>query len=143
MTQLKHKKISMLLVCLLVLLFSVAPTFADTADNTTIVGDIFTEKGSVGLETKTYNLNFETEGTYKVTVWSTGRAATILSDLNDYTLLETNIFEANTTGSFDIIVSADNQNSYRLVYAFLGHPIGPDGYIGTNDDYTITIEKIN
>ncbi|MBF4691878.1 hypothetical protein [Fusibacter ferrireducens] len=143
MTKLLRKKISMLLMCSLILVFSVAPTFADTADTIVVVEDSFTDTGSLGLgEYINYNLNFESKGTYRVTVWSSASTAAILSDLTDSSFSELNEFDENTTNSFDIVVSADKLNSYELFYICLGRSLDPNKPLVTHDDYTITIEKI-
>ena len=141
MTQLKHKKISMLLVCLLVLLFSVAPTFADTDDNTFIVGDTFTKNIMIHSEEFLYyNLNFEAKGTYRITISSSVQLYTIFCNPLDYTKSQTVEFAPNAPGLFDITVD-ENMADGKL----LDYPMTFFCFEESDDlfDYTITIEKIN
>ena len=116
MTQLKHKKISMLLVCLLILLFSAAPTFADGNYNIFVVKDAFTKSDSLTYgHYMLYTLNFETKGTYRITVSTNGSIDLLFQDAN----VE---FLPNTTSSFVVNISENMIDDKPLIHYLITYP---------------------
>ncbi|MBF4691877.1 hypothetical protein [Fusibacter ferrireducens] len=136
MTKLLHKKISMLLICSLILVFSMAPTFADTLDNIWIVGDTFTQNNTLQSgQAISYTLNFKTEGTYRVTVSASGHIFTIFCDPSDSSMYYPIETLPNTTSSFDVEISDDTLKEYIVTCLCVDSSTDPT-------DLNLTIEKI-